>query len=81
MSEKFTEGPWHVDFEMDAIYNDRANYICDRPLNNVHDAHLIAAAPEMYRAVEELVEYLDLQEGYEPYDSAMKLLAKARGES
>ena len=84
MTEKFTPGVWQCKVNKHGkriIQGDSGRQICllwnDSAV--IANAHLIAAAPELYRAVEELTEHLDLQDGYEPYDSAIKLLAKARG--
>lgn len=53
MSEtKFTKGPWHYDGNFKSIYNKYCEYICDAPLNNAADKHLIACAPEMYAMLE-----------------------------
>jgi hypothetical protein len=88
--EKFTKGPWHADKDFKAIYNAQCNYICDWPLNNEHDKHLIAAAPEMYAElladVARITKILETFTGLknEPLNNELsrkiKLLAKARGE-
>jgi len=72
-----TPGPWHYDQENNAIYNKTCLYICDAPKNNDHDKHLIAAAPDLYEALEitaELVEALG-----HTAKKARVALAKARG--
>ena len=82
--EKFTKGPWHVDSELRAIYNKQCNYICDYPLNNSHDKHLIAAAPDMYKMLDTIETVLSGNSEYNATDISVdylrKLLAKARGE-
>lgn len=47
---------------------------------NTPDANLIAAAPELYEALEAVLECLDMKHGTEPYDGGMAALAKTRGE-
>jgi hypothetical protein len=87
---KFTPGPWEYDKDNNAIYNKYCNYICDAPLNNPKDKHLIAAAPELYDSLDKIVK-MSILSGFKPmkdslnpvhawlYD-AQELLAKARGE-
>jgi hypothetical protein len=91
MSEdKFTRGPWHYDADFKSIYNKQCNYICDAPLNNAADKHLIAAAPEMYDFIKKV---FDIQKNHYGYamelhmamirlaEESEQLLAKARGEA
>jgi hypothetical protein len=84
MSEtKFTKGPWHYDADFKSIYNKQCNYICDAPLNNAADKHLIAAAPEMYALLDEISDGLLEAGGCGNCVLAKRieaLLAKARGE-
>ena len=80
---KFTPGPWVHDKSMGASYYKNCLYICDAPVNNEHDAHLIAAAPELYEALKFLLtckhgEFCDHYR--EAETKARTVLAKARGE-
>ena len=86
MKEKFTQGEWYVP-ETDCntplqvvgrdakrgiiVFNDEFNK------EDKANAHLIAAAPDMYRALEALVK----GEGLPPGQTIERILAKARGES
>ena len=95
-NKKFTPGPWHAHDgwgEQDYVYyktqnQTASNIICKvftRPKTNKRgcpDAHLIAAAPDMYKELERLSTlfrknaiYLDEREKIET------ILRKARGES
>ncbi len=84
MSEaKFTKGPWHYDGDFQSIYNKYCEYICDAPLNNSADKHLIACAPEMYAMLDKISD--ELLEAGGVWSCALAkeieaLLAKARGE-
>lgn len=100
MSEtKFTKGEWVVNYtgthwNNPALRNIEINYgsqgecICDTVYND-SDAHLIAAAPEMYeelKRLSDLMPFLDEQTHPQIECDALKydidkLLAKARGES
>jgi hypothetical protein len=82
MSEaKFTKGPWHYDGDFQSIYNKYCEYICDAPLNNSADKHLIACAPEMYAQLQEVSNWLNSQLGFGDWHKEIEaLLAKARGE-
>ncbi len=90
MSEaKFTQGEWSVYYGLVVI--NRVHY----EFRNTHDAHLIAAAPEMYMALKQTNEELAFM--IERYNRRVKdpanfidaetchknqvLLAKARGEA
>jgi len=81
---KFTLGPWHYDKENNAIYNKTCLYICDAPKNNDHDKHLITAAPELYEALNDLLNDCINFDGGKLTDifmvKASRALAKARGE-
>jgi len=50
---------------------------------NIFDAHLIAAAPELYEALDYVLKSIDKDGSYSPLDKSSigSLLAKARGES
>lgn len=83
----FTKGPWvNVGGWVDA---ESGGIICslsavDMKSESVSDAnaHLIAAAPELYEALDELVSYMELNGVFiSSLDSAVSALAKARGET
>ena len=97
MSEaKFTKGPWSVSTKargcatvctVTRTVGIKANEIPEQ--DPIHDAHLIAAAPEMYESLSEMKQVIEnghelgemisrIQDFGEEID---KLLAKARGES
>lgn len=98
MSEaKFTKGPWEVEIceindSVDVVANHCDWEICGFPrMDNsiIHDAHLIAAAPEMYELLSGLYNFFDhlLDEDTTLYMQARDLsyeidalLSKARGE-
>lgn len=71
----FTKGPWHVDFDYPAIFNDQCNFICD--VSDAYNAHLIAAAPEMY----EMLSFIAASPmtACAKAEEIKELLAKARG--
>lgn len=89
MKEKFTKGEWvstgvqvGVEDKSDTQSYGMIMSIChidayDFPEDWKANAHLIAAAPEMY---EELKNLLDPSMHWEDYERIEKLLAKARGE-
>ena len=97
MSEtKWTPGPWRVGFEGSATSQlAERNKDCDCPpfafgqtvgvVCNRSDAHLIAAAPELYQALEELAEEASWSaaavDKNGALDKALAALAKARGET
>ena len=83
MSEtKWTPGPWSVDGTTDDVCIDvvagpdgpRFSLVLHCG-SNPDDAHLIAAAPELYEFIAGLVDHRWLD-----HAAARKLLAKARGE-
>lgn len=92
MSEKkWTKGPWiyHTDGDR-AVYSGYADMpvICQSPISKQYNkewhanAHLIAAAPELYEALEEALLLVDMSTSYRRVDiaqQARKVLAKARG--
>ena len=51
----------------------------DWPENHVANAHLIAAAPELYETLEEVIRISDRK--HDAWDKAKAALAKARGEA
>lgn len=95
MEKKWTPGPWrafyknkydewHVSIPLEnsnmrwAIFPDGIN-----SRNPAADAHLVAAAPELYDALENLLACVVKSRGYnanEAVINAVKALAKARGE-
>jgi len=94
----FTPGPWRIHNngadtagEVAVVYCTSAGYanICgarDREWSesaNDANAHLIAAAPDLYEALENLIAWIDPNENYdEPQtNAAYAALAKARGEA
>lgn len=89
MSEaKFTKGPWismvrNDDDAMMSFYGVGIGKafvsVSTCGNNSVHDAHLIAAAPEMYAFINKLT--IGLANDFPSLrDSAIEILAKARGE-
>lgn len=100
MSEaKFTKGVWSVietkeDYEYTKVIADCGEVVVvttinasTEPLDCFHDARLIAAAPEMYDVISEMLVQFDAEEtchneaDYVVIREAKKVLAKARGES
>jgi len=93
MSEpKFTPGPWgNVDFalsnEIGTLKNPLIAVVqsrhCDSPDELRANAHLIAAAPDLYEALEELLTFVQAHNGGElmRVEDARAALRKARGES
>lgn len=94
---KFTPGPWALGFH-DAVPADgverkgvafvNAGETCVAKtdgLSYLSNAHFIAAAPDLYAALEALVAVIEEINGYpdgDPmFDNAKAALAKARGES
>ena len=94
MSEtKFTPGPWKKQTPLFVVQGEEVTHTVEGPpsdfmfLQNEADAALIAAAPDLYAALETLIEKLclDDDEGLieyaEPMIAARAALAKARGEA
>lgn len=95
--EKFTQGEWLIGYDNDHVgeyinvgmaqlynnYHDK-----EQAAQNAHDAHLIAAAPDMYRKLKDLSKLMAMLDPYTPdlmeLDCVTSeidgLLAKARGE-
>ena len=93
MSEvKFTPGPWKVikvsgsgNCAFD-IYTDNYDVVSSslmQVIRKEEDAHLIAAAPDLYAACEEFVRKVDAGEARSTrsYAAMKAALAKARGET
>lgn len=87
MSEtKFTHGPWMLSGQQKISNGKRLIAITQGRLEvnngldeNMANANLIAAAPDLYNALETLTTYCEIK-GI-PTDAAYAALAKARGES
>jgi hypothetical protein len=92
METKFTKGPWSARIDKDLysevgrngdpqsfISSHRNEYSGVTKDCAVANAHLIAAAPEMYEMLAELLNDSRLVYG-DDYDAVEKLLSKARGE-
>ena len=96
---KFTKSPWSlVEYKnsmdelcCEIVCADRNVIVCDIPdyyltKDKVNDATLIAAAPELYRALDLCLEQMLFSEGGEPLSfrqaivEAKQALVKARGE-
>ena len=79
---KFTESPWEIDTSQHRIFVHSDDGLICEVSSDLEDAHLIAAAPEMYKMLENVLSYIedDNIEGFiEHYHEAKDLLAKARG--
>lgn len=88
MSEKWTKGPWHfeADQEDDVVYvchpetNSPDTTVCMFEVDGpeiIANAHLIAAAPEMYEALRAV----DAWENPSCFEKVKAVLKKARDES
>lgn len=99
---KFTPGPWKFDGEEAGYYDlptlnirDKDGYIVAGAVgyidnSNLSNAHLIAAAPDLYEALSDFAEYENLMEDGDDIAAMLKYgdasrkaraaLAKARGE-
>ena len=87
---KFTKGEWRVNYtgthwnnpelrNIEINYGDQGECICDTVYLD-SDAHLIAAAPDMYKLLDEIAVSMECFHGVDT-NSIYELLAKARGES
>ena len=94
---KFTKGPWRVEYghqqksgprcwqvsdEYDAVCNNQ--FCCAR--ESEANAHLIAAAPDLYAALHKALNFIENTEGelgvtLDSGDAARAALRKARGEA
>ena len=90
MSEhNWTPGPWHIDEECEGMFNRYCLYVCDIPVSR-QNAHLIAAAPDLFEALEAIVnagewytsalEFPREEDGTQLEQQARAALAKAKGE-
>jgi len=85
MTDKnWTPGPWSVrDEGFGEVVDSKGRGVADTAVDMQANAHLVSAAPEMYEALEGLVDWLDgapVGEGYERANEARDALAKARGD-
>ena len=93
MSEaKFTKGQWRVQMtetkegrNILEVVTNAFDVCCYRlGIRNKHDAHLVAAAPEMYKMLDLITDSSNLEDAEhalrENFQEILKLLAKARGE-
>ena len=91
MDRKWTPGPWtistendvctQIDGEYHAVCTDQFCYSSDD--EKKANAHLIAAAPDLYEALQVMVDYCNAECGSKIYPGhqANQALAKARGEA
>jgi hypothetical protein len=77
METKFTPGPWKAVFDDRKIYIEGIGVPTDK--NEKANAHLIAAAPELYEALEALLSYKTDAPLYFQ-ENGRAALKKARGE-
>ena len=88
---KWTPGPWRADGDTynRVVWSDADNRVCfmahSNGLDDIRDiatSNLIAAAPDLYAALDGLLGLLDAGSLYEPQAYAARTaLAKARGET
>jgi hypothetical protein len=85
---RFTPGPWRCskggwisDKSGNAVieYAGCGSHKADYP--NGADRHLIAAAPDLYAALQNLVDFCDFFKSSDQYQAALYALAKARGDA
>lgn len=83
---KFTKGEWQYEDGWGAVYTPEGFMVCEFTESNTrehkdYNAHLIAAAPEMYVMLEKvLVEYKEMLGMSPEIDEIEQLLEKVRGE-
>lgn len=87
----FTKGPWQVDLELSDNAHIAINipnqdgvvllerHVAGKDQEDLPNAHLIAAAPELYELLHECIYNATGPQGL--FDDIKKVLAKARGES
>lgn len=87
---EFTKGPWSIHKKLDFIVSSSDEEIADTSCspNPQADANLIAAAPDLYEALVDVmaeISFLGNEVHYfgttERFDAARAALAKARGEA
>lgn len=89
-NEKFTQGEWRVVptgahwnnpelQNLQICYSDVGECVCDTVYEKA-DAHLISAAPDMYRALQKVMSYQGEHMEDWLYDECVAALAKADGE-
>ena len=81
---KFTPGPWYARPDPDKILNDDWCIGSGKELDDIaicaeNNAHLIAAAPDLYNALEEVIRISDRK--HDAWDKAKAAIAKARGKA
>ena len=81
-----TPGPWHdsgnPEYEIYKGNNPIASVIPSFTAEDEANARLIAAAPEMFEVLSELLDTLEMSKGYgfdEEYEKLRKVLAKVEG--
>ena len=75
---KWTPGPWEVSGGY--VKSSNGNTVCDvRYKNGNNDRPIIAAAPDLYDALEGIISAME-GIGHGPFDAERAALAKARGE-
>jgi hypothetical protein len=82
----FTPGPWHdsgnTEYEIYKGNKPIASVIPTFTAEDEANARLIAAAPEMFEVLSELLDTLEMSKGYgfdEEYEKAREVLAKVEG--
>lgn len=82
MTETTTPGLWKVDYTtQSATVRSESGTAVARCYQGDHDAHLVAAAPEMLSVLQELKETLELSKGYgfeEEYQKVLHVIAKTK---
>jgi len=84
MKTKFTEGEWRYNSSSQSISKPGKNQIAKVWMfgggEGTANAHLIAAAPEMYEALEHVILLLKPEENPTTIKQIARLLNKARGQ-
>lgn len=84
MNSKFTPGPWHVDTAM-GVMTEKGEAICYPMMEipytiTLANAHLISAAPDLFRLLCEARIALQPEFNYSLINDIDKTIAKALGE-